>query len=296
MTSSVRGGSLTGSGLISAPGSSVVRKGASISVLVYVLSLTRTSAFMCSVGLVRSSLGVALLRKDEEAAYGEYMGVEPTPAPAAVAVLVLIAALAHLLPEAQRGAELLEDHADADPGGVVVQLGDGQAATESLDILQLLVGGRGSGGGSRSCVAPGGARRWCDRRGRGIALDHLEELVGEPWDVFEPLHRTFGPRVFAVALYLARGAVAQAALELDVHVVFDALVCNRRARGAMLFLLRVDVEDVVISAGGGRLFRGVVLVHVQLIDEIEAALGGLVGLVVEVQQDRPTTRPELATH
>ena len=56
MTSSVREWNLTWSGLISAPGSSVVRKGASISVLVYVSSLTKTSAFMCSVGLIRSSI------------------------------------------------------------------------------------------------------------------------------------------------------------------------------------------------------------------------------------------------
>ncbi len=70
-------------------------------------------------------------------------------------------------------------------------------------------------------------------------------------------------------------------------VVFDVYV---------ILLLRVSVEDVVISAGGSRLFWSIVLVHVQLDNEIEAAMGCLVGLVVEVQQDRPTTRSELATH
>ena len=49
----------------------------------------------------------------------------------------------------------------------------------------------GSGGG-------GLCRLWGD-------LDHLEELVGELRDVLEPLGRPFGPRVFAVALYLAWG-------------------------------------------------------------------------------------------
>ena len=86
--------------------------------------------------------------------------------------------------------------------------------------------------------------------GRRLALGHLEELVGEPRDVAGPLNRPCGPRVFAVALYLARGAVAQAVLELDVHVVFDAVVRYRRARSDVLFLLRVDVEDVVEPPGG----------------------------------------------
>ena len=65
-------------------------------------------------------------------------GVESAPSTAAVAVIVLIAAPAHLLPEAHGGAELLEDHAHSDPSGVVVELGDGQAATEGLEVLQLL--------------------------------------------------------------------------------------------------------------------------------------------------------------
>ena len=39
----------------------------------------------------------------------------------------------------------------------------------------------------------------------------------------------FVPCVFAVVLYLARGAVAQAVLELDVHIVGDALIRYRRA-------------------------------------------------------------------
>jgi hypothetical protein len=94
------------------------------------------SAFMFGVGLMRSSISAfALLRQDEEAADGEELGVEAAPSLGAVAVLVLIAPLAHLLPEAQRGAEPFEDHAYSDPFGVVVQLGDGEAATESLEIL-----------------------------------------------------------------------------------------------------------------------------------------------------------------
>ena len=89
---------------------------------------------------------------------------------------------------------------------------------------------------------PCGGGGGCWLRGN---LYHLEELVGELRDVLEPLGRPFGPRVFAVALYLARGAVAQTALELDVHVVCGALIRYRRARGDAVLLLRVNVEDVV---------------------------------------------------
>ena len=59
------------------------------------------------------------------------------------------------------------------------------------------------------------------RRLRGD-LGHLEELVGELRDVLEPLGRPFCPSVFAVALYLTRGAVAQTVLELDVHAIYIA--------------------------------------------------------------------------
>ena len=38
------------------------------------------------------------------------------------------------------------------------------------------------------------------------------------------------------------------------------------------------------------------MVHVQFLDEIESAMGGLVRLVVAVQQNPPTTRLELTTH
>ena len=38
------------------------------------------------------------------------------------------------------------------------------------------------------------------------------------------------------------------------------------------------------------------MVNVQLADQIEAALGRVVGLVVKVQQDRPAARLELTTH
>ena len=72
----------------------------------------------------------------------------------------------------------------------------------------------------------------CPRGGwwsSGLADDHLEELVGELWDVLEPLGRPWCPSVIAVSLYLARGAIAQTVIELDVHVVFDALVRYRRA-------------------------------------------------------------------
>ena len=54
------------------------------------------------------------------------MGVEVAPSLGAVAGLVLIDALAHVVPEAHGGVELLEDHANADPSGVVVQLGIGK--------------------------------------------------------------------------------------------------------------------------------------------------------------------------
>jgi len=70
-------------------------------------------------------IGVALLCQDEEASDGEVLGVEGAPTPGAVAVLVLLAPLAHLLPEAQRGSKLLQDHAYSNPCGVVVHLGDG---------------------------------------------------------------------------------------------------------------------------------------------------------------------------
>jgi len=64
----------------------------------------------------------------------------------------------------------------------------------------------------------------------------------------------------------------------------------------MLLLLRIDVEYVMEPPGGSLLFGGVVLVHVQFLGENESALGRLVVLVVKVQQYRPTTRFELATH
>ena len=60
---------------------------------------------------------------------------------------------------------------------------------------------------------------WALCRGRGASgcwlrgnLGHLKELVGELRDVLEPLGRPFDPRAFAVALYLARGAIAQTVL------------------------------------------------------------------------------------
>ena len=74
-------------------------------------------------------LGVALLCQDEEAADGEVLGAEAAAPPGAVAVIVLLAALAHVLPRAHRGAELLKDHAYSEQSCVVVQLGDGEATT-----------------------------------------------------------------------------------------------------------------------------------------------------------------------
>ncbi|MFM7980424.1 MAG: hypothetical protein ACKPKO_14010, partial [Candidatus Fonsibacter sp.] len=38
------------------------------------------------------------------------------------------------------------------------------------------------------------------------------------------------------------------------------------------------------------------MVHVQLLDEIESAMGCVVGFVVKVEQGRPTTRFELKTN
>ena len=64
----------------------------------------------------------------------------------------------------------------------------------------------------------------------------------------------------------------------------------------MLLLLGIYVEDVMETLGGSLLCGSVVLVHVQLLDETESTLGCVVGFVVKVQQDRPATRFELATH
>ena len=155
------------------------------------------------------------------------------------------------------GAELLEDHAYSDPSRVVVQLGVGEATTDNLQILQLLGGGAPRCWGRRSdpwgVRGGGGGGRWL--RGN---LDHLEELVGELRDVLEPLGRPFGPRVFAVAVYLARGAVAQTVLQLDVHAVYGALIRYCRARGDAVLLLRVDVEYVVEPTRGSLQFGSVV--------------------------------------
>ena len=133
---------------------------------------------------------------------GRSWGVEAAPSPAAVAVLVLLAALDRLLPEAHRGAELRENHAYSDPGGVVVQLGDGLATTESPEIFELLGGGRRCWGGW-GCWRGWGC--WGRRSDPWVgwhwrALDHLEEIVGELRVDVEPLSRPFGPRVFAVPL------------------------------------------------------------------------------------------------
>ena len=91
------------------------------------------------------------------------------------------------------------------------------------------------------------------------------------------------PRVFAVILYLARGAVAQTVLELDVHVVCGALIRYGRAGCCLILLLGVDVESVMEPPGGSLLFGSVVLVHGQFLDEFESAIGCLFRLVVEVQ-------------
>jgi len=65
--------------------------------------------------------------------------------------------------------------------------------------------------------------------GCGATFTISKELVGELRDVLEPLGRPFDPRVLAVALYLTGGTVAQTVLELDVHVIYDALMRYRRA-------------------------------------------------------------------
>ena len=82
----------------------------------------------------------------------------------------------------------------------------------------------------------------------GFATEHLKVLPGELRDV-EELRRP-DPLVFAASLYLARRAIAQTVLELGVHVVCDAFVCDRRLRCDLILLLRVDVEDVVETPGG----------------------------------------------
>ncbi len=85
-----------------------------------------------------------------------------------------------------------------------------------------------------------------------------------------------------MSLYLARRAVAHTALEPDVHVVLGAPVCDRSLGRNLILLLRVNVEYVAISAGRGRLGRGVVVFHVQLVGKIDAPLGCVVRLVVKV--------------
>ena len=128
-------------------------------------------------------------------------------------------------------------------------------------------------------------------------LDRLKELVGKLRDVLEPLvGRPFGPSVFAVALDVAWGALAQTVLELEVLVVYGALVRGCRTRGDVVLVLRVGVIDAVETLGGSLLIGSVVLVHVQFLGEIESAMGCLVRLVVKVQQDRPRTRLEFAAH
>ena len=113
----------------------------------------------------------------------KFRGVDSAPSTTEVAVIVLLAPLAHFLPEAQRGAEQLEDRAYSDPGCVVVQHGDGVAATERFELLQLLGGGSpccwGCQGVPWGARVGGGGGRWL--RGN---LDHVKELVGELWDVF----------------------------------------------------------------------------------------------------------------
>jgi len=70
--------------------------------------------------------------------------------------------------------------------------------------------------------------------GCGATLIISKSSSGSFRDVLEPLGRPFGPRVFAVVLYLALGAVAQTVLELDVHVVYGALIRYRGARGDLI--------------------------------------------------------------
>ena len=57
----------------------------------------------------------------------------------------------------------------------------------------------------------------------------------------------------------------------------------------MVLLSSVDVQTEIIR-------RGVVLAHVQRLDEIDAALRCLVGLAAQVEQDRPPNTLERTTH
>ena len=91
----------------------------------------------------------------------------------------------------------------------------------SAAVAVVGVVGAGSTRGAIALVVVGGGV-W------GLATGQFEELVGELLDIAEPRRRPLGPCIFAVALDVARRAVALTESELDVHVVFEALVCDRR--------------------------------------------------------------------
>ena len=58
--------------------------------------------------------------------------------------------------------------------------------------------------------------------GAGPVPDHLKELLGKPRDVPEP--GGLDPPVGPVAIYLRGGTVAEGVSELDINVIFDALM------------------------------------------------------------------------
>ena len=89
-----------------------------------------------------------------------------------------------------------------------------------VDVVGVVVGVAGATLGAFVVVVVGVG---------GGAILIISNSLGSFGTFFEPFNRPFGPRVFAVVLYLARGAVAQTVLELDVHVIHDALIRYRRA-------------------------------------------------------------------
>ena len=74
-------------------------------------------------------------------------------------------------------------------------------------------------------------------------------------DVFQFVYGARCPDVFAVALDFCWSAIAKGVLKFDVHVVFNALVCDR-CSAFDLFLLRCGCVEKVMFALGGCFLAG----------------------------------------
>ena len=73
------------------------------------------------------------------------------------------------------------------------------------------------------------------------------KVFWELGDVFQFLCGARCPDVFAVALDFCWGASTEVILELNVHVIFDALVCDRCSCCDALLLNGVCVEKVMFA-------------------------------------------------